>query len=344
MSDMMLMVLAGLGAEITLLLLVLLSVSWFRQRGARRRDDKAIRALIARIRKTRPERAAAVEGFLAAAHVAEDERARALPALLSGELGVLQRFASLYRQRDAGAAASFDLELYALLDAYHDLAAGYGAAAPAELVTADSTPIEDLREENSRLTEELRITMETMSRMLNEYSSMFAGESAEGIVPGAVGGAAGMPAAATYVPDAHESDDEGIELEEPTDATQDGDIEVAMDDVADEPAAVDGDIEGLDEIADILEQADDDEFESGDMPTGEVDAEVAALDDGPADASPDDTGRPPGSAQDDELGEIRRLAEEAGDLGVELSGDDDLFGEGLSDEVPAVPQDRAGSA
>jgi DNA-binding ferritin-like protein len=36
-----------------------------------------------------------------------------------------------------------------------------------------------LQEENKRLSEEVRITMETMGRMLNEYSAMFAGGGSE---------------------------------------------------------------------------------------------------------------------------------------------------------------------
>ena len=36
-----------------------------------------------------------------------------------------------------------------------------------------------LKEENERLSDELRVTMDTMGRMLNEYSSMFAGGSGD---------------------------------------------------------------------------------------------------------------------------------------------------------------------
>lgn len=77
-------------------------------------------------------------------------------------------------------AARFDADLYAALEPYHALAGGMQAEqAPSQPGEADETGLEALRQENERLSEELRITMETMSRMLNEYSTMFSGEPPE---------------------------------------------------------------------------------------------------------------------------------------------------------------------
>ncbi|MBT2972254.1 MAG: hypothetical protein KME51_20420 [Candidatus Thiodiazotropha sp. (ex Ctena orbiculata)] len=66
-------------------------------------------------------------------------------------------------------------------------------------VTEDSEDIAKLKEENERLSEELRVTMDTMGRMLNEYSTMFSG------------GAASAPGAATQATDAASDDQQSPE-------------------------------------------------------------------------------------------------------------------------------------
>ena len=65
MSNTMIWMLAALGGELLLLVLVLLLVSWVRNRAARRRDQKAMQALAARVRKGRSDREAVLQAFLA---------------------------------------------------------------------------------------------------------------------------------------------------------------------------------------------------------------------------------------------------------------------------------------
>jgi hypothetical protein len=175
MSQTMILMLAALGAELVLLALVLLGVAYLRNRAARRRDIAAVSGLVARVRQERPQRERAIEEFLAARLGYEGDALRlSTIALGRAELTLLQRFAALYRARDAALAKRFDAELYAALDAYHALGAATQAVEAAQADT-DSAELEALRRENTRLSEELRITMETMSRMLNEYSTMFSG-------------------------------------------------------------------------------------------------------------------------------------------------------------------------
>lgn len=195
MTQAMPMMLAALGAEILLLLFVLLSVSWWRNRAARRRDGAAIQALVARIKGGRAEREAAIERFLTGAMAMSGEAVtQAKVSIIRAEFGLLQRFAGLYRKRDAAAAARFDADLFAALETYHALqaAADAGAAQVAMGDPVDSEELEALRAENLRLSDELRVTMDTMSRMLNEYSNMFAGAAPPEAAPIAelVGGAA----------------------------------------------------------------------------------------------------------------------------------------------------------
>ena len=185
MSETMLIMYAALGAELLLLLFVLLTVSWFRKQAARRRDGKAIRALVARIRKGKTEREAAIERFLSdGMGLSGEPLARAKTDVLRAQLVLLQRFAAIYQSRDAAAAEQFDADLAAALIAYHQLQNTAAPAAEAPDVTViDATELNDLRAENKRLADELSATMQTMSRMLNEYTSIFSGIAATPAAP-----------------------------------------------------------------------------------------------------------------------------------------------------------------
>lgn len=181
MSQTMLVLLGALGAELLLLVLVLLTVAFFRNRAAAQRDQRAMRALVARVKKGKAEREQLLEQYLAERMgLSDPELTQAKVAMLRAELSLLQRFAGIYRNREAVMAARFDADLYAALEPYHALV-GVAQAdqEPSQPGEVDGTGMEALRQENERLSEELRITMETMSRMLNEYSTMFSGSPPE---------------------------------------------------------------------------------------------------------------------------------------------------------------------
>jgi hypothetical protein len=182
---MMTWMLAALVGELVLLVLVLLTVSWVRNRAARRRDAKAMQALVGRVRNTKAEREATLTRVLRDNFGLEgDALGATVSALLRHEIGILQRFVGIYGSRDAGAAALFDNDVVAAIAPYHGLAGGVGSAAPlTDIDRIDTAELEALRKENRRLSDELRITMETMSRMLNEYSTMFSGAPADGAAP-----------------------------------------------------------------------------------------------------------------------------------------------------------------
>ncbi|BAN69519.1 hypothetical protein [endosymbiont of unidentified scaly snail isolate Monju] len=160
------------GGEVLLLLFVLLLVYWIRHSAMARRDRQAIARLISAVRAGRAEREAAIGRFLAermGLQGAELDRVRV--AMVREELGLLQRFATVYRDRDAGSAAQFHIALQSALAPWFEL---HGGGAAGEASGTDDSELEALRQENKRLSEELSVTMETMSRMLSEYSSMFA--------------------------------------------------------------------------------------------------------------------------------------------------------------------------
>lgn len=258
MSSMMLMLVAGLGIELLLLLLVLLTVAYFRSRAQRRRDQQAVKALIARVKKSKPEREKVIVDFLEQhMGLTGDALAQHKVAMLRAELSLLQRFAGVYRQREAAMAARFDDELAAAIAPYHALngTSGGDAAVPS---AADNGELERLRADNKRLSDELSITMETMSRMLNEYSTMFAGNNVDDAAPIAAAGSAAISDTDTDEP-----------LASAPSADESADLEVAIlgedaaDGSADEPeaamdAAEDGAIEQAGDI-DAADEADDDD-------------------------------------------------------------------------------------
>lgn len=92
-----------------------------------------------------------------------------------------------FLRRDGEAFANLLVDTEALVQPYRELPE-QSAAPAADAVTpeqgaggADPAELGRLQDENKRLSDELRITMETMGRMLNEYSSMFAGGAAAGM-------------------------------------------------------------------------------------------------------------------------------------------------------------------
>ena len=191
MSEVMILMSAILAGELLLVLLVLLSYAWFRNRALRRRDTKAIRVLATRIKNSRTERETKIARFLGEQMgISGEALEQAKTAMLRAELLLLQRFAGVYTKRDAGAAAQFDMDLMAALAPYYELEGG-GIVVTQEQPDEDTSVLENLRAENQRLSDELSVTMETMSRMLNEYSTMFTGGSPgqPGPIAALVGGA-----------------------------------------------------------------------------------------------------------------------------------------------------------
>jgi hypothetical protein len=183
MSHAVVFTLAALGIELVLLLLVFLAVSWFRNRAMRLRDLRAVRALAARVRREAPEREQAIGRYLEQSlGLSGAALVEARADLMRAELGLLQRFASVYGQRAAAAAARFDSDLLAALEPYRTVRTG-GTEASAAGGDPDGVQLDALQEENRRLSKELQMSMETMSRMLKEYSTMFAAGTSDPASP-----------------------------------------------------------------------------------------------------------------------------------------------------------------
>ncbi|MDJ0740119.1 MAG: hypothetical protein QNJ91_10395 [Gammaproteobacteria bacterium] len=329
MSQTMLVMLGALAAEVVLLALLLLGIAAWRSRAQRKRDIKAARTLVARIKNGKGEREQTIVEFLEQGMGLSGEALdRARVAVLRAELGLLQRVAGVYRLRDAGALARIDDDLFAATAAYHALTGGgvVIADAPTDAASGDDAELEHLRNENQRLSEELTITMETMSRMLNEYSTMFAGSEPDDAMP--ISATAAATATATTVDDAA--------AETPDDA-QPTASEVAPVDDADPDAM------RADDEAEIVISSD-----PGSEPFGVADGDDvdAVPDDGDVAAEPDDgdgqaaaadgaaaapeVAEPPALDGDDEIAAILREAQ---------SQEASARAEGAAADAPAAAAD-----
>lgn len=174
-----------LGAEIVLVVLLLLVVAWVRNRAAALRDRKAMASLIKHAREAKSQREQVIADYLAGLGLQGELLQASKTRILNEELRLLQRFADIYGKRDAASAAQFFIHAEAALAPYHELA-GQGAveAVPVEAGEGDAAELEKLRKENARLSEELSVSMDTMSRMLSEYSTMFStADSADDSLP-----------------------------------------------------------------------------------------------------------------------------------------------------------------
>jgi hypothetical protein len=104
--------------------------------------------------------------------------------ILGSELRLYAVCANAYLDRDAQALARLNETVDAAIAPYWGLAVSTPADADvvvtqpaddAQRAGIDPAEYERLREENQRLSAELQVTLDTMSRMLSEYSAMFAG-------------------------------------------------------------------------------------------------------------------------------------------------------------------------
>jgi len=258
---------ALLGAEVLLVLFVLLFISWLRAGAARRRDAKAVKQLIASVRKAKPDREKTIEQFLANNMGLQGQALQEYKVkLMREEMRLLQGFADVYRRRDATAAASFQITAEPALDAYHGLSGDGSALVEGAGVEADEGELEALRKENARLSEELSVTMDTMSRMLSEYSTMFSSSEEAASVPTADPATAMDEVAEASVRDVPALDEAELDIgdavePETVSAEAAGDAQESLmegggeilDTLADETAEV----AGLDEPAGALDQEQD---------------------------------------------------------------------------------------
>ncbi len=169
-----------------LAVLALVPIAWGVLTFLRKRRDRAgVQALIAAVHEHKEENKRLTLGWLEQKMGLEGSAARlALKELDASRMGLFQHVINLYLTHDAGKLADLAGELDILMGGYQALQ----PVAPEPEAEAgedddEATPAPDsgeathLQQENKRLAGELRISQETIGRMLDEYAAMFSGEA-----------------------------------------------------------------------------------------------------------------------------------------------------------------------
>ncbi len=148
---------------------------------------------------------------------------------------------NFYLRRDAMSFENLNIDFEGAVDAYRSLEPpGVGGGSTEEVVATDeSGEIRRLTIENKRLSDEVGVTMQTMSRMMDEFSSMFAG------------GAESEGADAEVEPDMAEDVVAESEAERALDDTEELDAE----EFSEEPHSM---VEGMDDLSDLDPKEHDD--------------------------------------------------------------------------------------
>jgi hypothetical protein len=166
-----------LGGELLLMLAVALLVLLIRAARRRRRDRRAAMHLVGVVKAAVAGRRAETRALLEEPYGYSGEAlAETLDTIMGAETQLYQRVISMYLRRDAAALRKLHGDVEALSAPLRGLQvpAGARAAGGGAGPSADEE-VARVRAENESLQQELQITMETMSRMLSEYSSMIGG-------------------------------------------------------------------------------------------------------------------------------------------------------------------------
>lgn len=142
------------------------------------RDQTAIHVLIERVRRDAPRRLDETRKLMTVHHGFEGKNLEEISAKISREERVFyQEMINTYLRRDADAIQNLNIDFEAAVDTYRNLTPHprESPGASASDAGAETQEVERLTVENQRLADELGITMNTMGRMLSEYTSMFGG-------------------------------------------------------------------------------------------------------------------------------------------------------------------------
>lgn len=140
-------------------------------------DRKAAYTLAAAVKRGEQHRIEEIRKWLESRYQYQNEALdKMVDDLVKGEREFYQTLIDLYLQRDASALVKVNVVVEKLTDLYRSLKLPQTSVVE-NTGNGDDTDAKttSLREENKRLTEELRVTMDSIGRMLHEYSTMFGG-------------------------------------------------------------------------------------------------------------------------------------------------------------------------
>lgn len=157
-------------AATTLIALVLVVLMFI----GKSRDRKAAATIIQKIKEDEARRTAETKKILLHKFGFEDGDAEKHAVRTDRAERVLyQSIINMYLQRDANALEGLNITFETAVEPYRTLTPPGGGGASGGS-TDESKELKKLKEENKRLSEEIGVTMQTMGRMLSEYSTMFA--------------------------------------------------------------------------------------------------------------------------------------------------------------------------
>jgi hypothetical protein len=204
--------------EITVLLLVILIIMLAVAMRRRSQRLAAVRALAAAVKKGMNDRADRMKEILSNRYGYQDDKLKKTTKTIKRrEASFYQALLALIKDNDMGRLKDMRMQFENAVDPYRNLDIPKVVAEETK-VDQHHPELESLRQKNRELTEELGITMETLGRMLQEYSTMFDPEDrakAEALV-------ASEPTAATDESPATE--DEGAEQAATPEAPSDDDL------------------------------------------------------------------------------------------------------------------------
>ncbi|MCG8069454.1 MAG: hypothetical protein JAY84_16505 [Candidatus Thiodiazotropha taylori] len=201
----------------------------------KQRIRKAAHHLAERVQADKEKRSERLKKLLAEQYQLQSPQLdQTLHGIVQTEMTLYQNMLNGFLKDDQVYLQQIDVDVENLVLAYQALAGNVSGAGGSDDVSSDE--VEALKAENERLAEELKVTMDTMGRMLNEYSTMFAD------------GDSGFPAEATAVA--------GQEASAPSDQAQSAVAEATAEPAPAEAAAVATEIDSDDDmvIPDMTEE------------------------------------------------------------------------------------------
>ncbi|MES9991122.1 MAG: hypothetical protein ABW098_04175 [Candidatus Thiodiazotropha sp.] len=164
-------------AEVMVGLLVLSGLLLFFTLMRKGRIRKAATHLAERVQSDKANREKRLKVLLQDSYkLADDDLEQTTHNIMQTEMLLYQNVINGFIKDDQVHLQQLDVDVENLVLGYQGLGAPESTATSEQgPATEESEDINKLKEENERLSEELRVTMDTMGRMLNEYSTMFSG-------------------------------------------------------------------------------------------------------------------------------------------------------------------------
>lgn len=170
----------SLAIEAIVILLVIVAIAVTVSVKKKKGDKQAVSKLVAQIKHQSDVRLQQTGSFLTDKYRLEgDQLKKAIQQIDKAEKKFMQKLLNVYLKRDTRGLAAMDAHLAELVDVYKDLSPKMPdpevIEALEEARRSDATEMDSLRENNSKLAEELAATRKTMDDMTAEFGNLFTG-------------------------------------------------------------------------------------------------------------------------------------------------------------------------